>query len=193
MLVSQTQWLLYIGCQRRCWGKKKETHIAAWALLNKATSCRQEEPGQKTCIRFQASWNHISSNQYPPSCKCCPLRLFHFTLQLLLTKSYYSLPDQICRWGNPPMCLCQVFVQFLSLNSQVIQATLKSIYNKSSFGWQGFASTLWAFLIPMGLNWKKTHNLRRNKFRDCFWVAERAGSILGVTQWEICLWDSGEE
>lgn len=92
------------------------------------------------------------------------------------------------------MCLCQVLIQFLSLNFQVIQATLNLICNKSSFGWQGIAGTPWAFLLPMGLNWKKTHKLRRrNKCRNCFWVAERVVSILGVTQWEICLWDSGEE
>lgn len=36
--------------------KGKETHIAMWVLLSKATSSRQEKPGKKTYIRFQASW-----------------------------------------------------------------------------------------------------------------------------------------
>lgn len=173
-------------------GKKKRNTYCSVSLAKQNYQLQTGEAWKGNL--YQISSIMSVSTQTKPSYKCSPLRPFHFTLQFLRTKICYSLPDQICRWGNPPVCLCQVFVQFLSLNFQVIQATLKSIYNKSSFGWQGFARTLWAFLIPMGLNGKKTHNLRRrNKFRDCFWAAERAGSILGVAQWEICLWDSGEE
>lgn len=134
--------------------------------------------------------------QTKPRYECSPRRSFHFTL-ILTVVDYENL--LVPAWSDLPMrrpsCVpFQVFIQFLSLNFQAIQATLNSIYNKSSFGWQDIASTLWPFLLPMGLNWKKTRNLkRRNKCRGCLWVAERPGSILRVTQWEICLWDSGEE
>lgn len=136
------------------------------------------------------------SPQTNPRYKCSSLRPFHSTL--ILTVVIYKtllLPAWSDLQLRRPSCVPLPSVYTVPvLNFQVIQATLNSIFNKSSFCWQGIASTPWAFLLPMGLNWKKTHNLgRRNKCRGCFWVAERAGSILGVTQWEICLWDSGEK
>lgn len=121
---------------------------------------------------------------------CSLHRSFHSTLILTIVIYKTLLLPAWSDWRTrrPSCVLCQVFIQFLALKFQVIWAILNLIHNKSSLGWQSMANTPWAFLLPTGLNWKKTHNLRRRKkCKACFWAVERAGSILGLTQWEICL------
>lgn len=113
-------------------------------------------------------------------------------------KIYYSLPDQICRWGDPPVCLSKCSYSSYPWTSKPFrQLSIRSTINPVLAG-----KTLQVLCdlscYPWGWTERKLENLkenlkRRNKCRGCLWVAERPGSILRVTQWEICLWDSGEE
>lgn len=135
------------------------------------------------------------SPQTKPKYKCSPLRPFHSTLVVtVVTYKNLLLPAWSDLQTRRPSCVPLWSVhKFLSLNFQVIQANLNLIYNKSRFGWQGIASSL-SFPATHGAEVKENpQSERRDKCRDFFWIAERAGSILGITQWEICLWDPGEK